>query len=149
MLPGPHRRGALLLCGRYLLAPLIGSKGLMVLRLEPTPTRFLTNSLYTPMNNTPLNSTPSVCRSWTGVQWPNRHHERGIECKRFRPPGYNSCRPSSSKLTLEHHKPYIPYVFPTFLHGYEPPVVRSVQCPWIRPGWPILPTRDDYCSNTN
>ncbi len=27
-------------------------------------TRFPTNSLYTPMNNTPLHSIPSVCRPW-------------------------------------------------------------------------------------
>ncbi len=44
--------------GRYLPAPLTGkikgSKILMVLRVKPTPTRFPTNSLYTPMDNTPL-----------------------------------------------------------------------------------------------
>ncbi len=28
----------------------------MVLRVKPTPTRFPTNSLYTPMVNTPLHS---------------------------------------------------------------------------------------------
>ncbi len=42
--------GGSLPCGRYLLAPLTGnkegSKGLMVLRVKPTPTRFPTNSLY-------------------------------------------------------------------------------------------------------
>ncbi len=34
----------------------------MVLRVKPTPTRFPTNSLYTPMDNTPLHSmcVPSV-----------------------------------------------------------------------------------------
>ncbi len=34
----------------------------MVLRVKPTPTRFPTNSLYTPMENTPLHSmcVPSV-----------------------------------------------------------------------------------------
>ncbi len=33
----------------------------MVLRVKPTPTRFPTNSLYTPMDKTPLHSIPSVC----------------------------------------------------------------------------------------
>ncbi len=33
----------------------------MVLRIRPTPTRFPTNSLYTPVDNTPLHSISSVC----------------------------------------------------------------------------------------
>ncbi len=33
----------------------------MVLRVKPTPTRFPTNSLYTPIDNTPLHSISSVC----------------------------------------------------------------------------------------
>ncbi len=53
-------------CERYLFAPLTGNKersnGLMVLRVKPTPTRFPTNSLYTPMENTPLHSILSVCQ---------------------------------------------------------------------------------------
>ncbi len=67
--------GSLLPCGRYLLAPLAentkGGKGVMVLRVKPTPTRFPTISLYTPMDNTPLHSIPSVCRPWGGCggQW--------------------------------------------------------------------------------
>ncbi len=36
----------------------------MVLRVRPTPTRFPTNSLYTPMDNTPLHSRSSVCHPW-------------------------------------------------------------------------------------
>ncbi len=36
----------------------------MVLRVRPTPTRFPTNSLYTPMDNTPLHSISSVCYPW-------------------------------------------------------------------------------------
>ncbi len=59
--------GVALPCGRYLLVPLTlnkqGSSGLMVLRVKPTPTRFPTNSLNTPMDNTPLHSLPSVWRS--------------------------------------------------------------------------------------
>ncbi len=59
MLPGPRHRCSLP-CGRYLLAPLTGdkegSRSLMVLRVKPTPTRFPTNSLYTPMDNTTLHS---------------------------------------------------------------------------------------------
>ncbi len=43
--------------GAYLLAPLNGNKegsmSLMLLRVKPTPTRFPTNILYTPMDNTP------------------------------------------------------------------------------------------------
>ncbi len=38
-----------------------GSKGLMVLRVKPTPTRFPTNVLYTPVDNTSLHSLPYVC----------------------------------------------------------------------------------------
>ncbi len=33
----------------------------MVLRVKPTLTRFPTNNLYTPMDNTPLHSISSVC----------------------------------------------------------------------------------------
>ncbi len=33
----------------------------MVLRVKPTPTRFPTNSLYSPMDNTPLHFIQSVC----------------------------------------------------------------------------------------
>ncbi len=55
----------------FLLASLTGnkdgSKCLMVIRVKPTPTRFPTNSLYTPMDNTPLHSISSVCRTWG---WP-------------------------------------------------------------------------------
>ncbi len=47
-----------------------GSRGLMVLRVKPTPTQFPTNSLYTPMDNTLLHSLSSVGHSW--VLWPNR-----------------------------------------------------------------------------
>ncbi len=60
--------GGSLPCGRYLLAPLNGNKEgnkcLMVLRVKPTPTWFPTNSLYTPMDNTPLHSISSVCHPW-------------------------------------------------------------------------------------
>ncbi len=66
VLPGP------LPCGRYLLALLTGDKersmGLIILRVKPTPTRFPTNSLYTPMDNTPLHSISSVCHPW-GENW--------------------------------------------------------------------------------
>ncbi len=44
----------------HLFAPLTGnkegSKRLMVLRVKPKPTRFPTNGLYTPIDNTPLHS---------------------------------------------------------------------------------------------
>ncbi len=36
----------------------------MVLRVKPTPIRFPTNNLYTPMDNTPLHSISSVCHPW-------------------------------------------------------------------------------------
>ncbi len=36
----------------------------MVVRVKPTPTRFPTNSLYTPMCNTPLHPISSVCLPW-------------------------------------------------------------------------------------
>ncbi len=38
----------------------------MVLRVKLTPTRFPTNSLYTPMDNTPSHSISSVCHPWGG-----------------------------------------------------------------------------------
>ncbi len=64
-------QGGSLPCGRYLLAPLTGntegSKCLMVLRVRPTSTRFPTNSLYTPMGNTPLHSISSVCQTCSVV----------------------------------------------------------------------------------
>ncbi len=44
--------------GHYLLTPLTvdkeGSKSLMALRVKLTQNRFPTNSLYTPIDNTPL-----------------------------------------------------------------------------------------------
>ncbi len=70
MLPGPRQRGALS-CGRYLLAPKTGNKergkSLMVLRVKPTPTRFPTKSLYTPMDTTPLHSISNVF-VWGGTR---------------------------------------------------------------------------------
>ncbi len=54
--------------GRYLYGSLTGkkegSKGFMVLRVKPTPTGFPTNSLSTPMDNTPLHSTSSMRHLW-------------------------------------------------------------------------------------
>ncbi len=55
-------------CGRYLLTLLTGNtKGShdhMVLLVKSTPTRFPTNSLYTPMDNTPFLYISSVCHPW-------------------------------------------------------------------------------------
>ncbi len=60
-------------CGRFLLAPLSGnkegSKRLIDLRVKATPTWFPTNSLYIPMDNTPMHPIPSVLRPW-GVKTP-------------------------------------------------------------------------------
>ncbi len=39
-----------------------GSKCLMVFRVKPTPTLFPTNIPYTPTDDPPLHSIPSVCR---------------------------------------------------------------------------------------
>ncbi len=39
----------------------------MLLRVKPTQTRFPTDSLHAPMDNTPLHSISSVCRPWDGV----------------------------------------------------------------------------------
>ncbi len=36
----------------------------MVLQVKPTPTRFPTSSLYTPMDKTPLQSISSMCHPW-------------------------------------------------------------------------------------
>ncbi len=51
--------------GRYLTGNKEGSNGLMVLRVMATPTRFQTNSLYTPMDSTPLHSIPSLYRPYS------------------------------------------------------------------------------------
>ncbi len=55
--------------GRCLCVPLNGnkegSKGFTVLSFTGTPTRFPTNSLYTPMGNIPLYSISSVCHPWS------------------------------------------------------------------------------------
>ncbi len=60
--------GGSLPCRRYLLAPLTGnkegSKGLMVLRVKPTPTRCPTNSLDAQMDNTRVHSISSVYNPW-------------------------------------------------------------------------------------
>ncbi len=40
----------------------------MLLRVKPTPTRFPTNSFYTPMDNTPLHFLSSVCHPWGILQ---------------------------------------------------------------------------------
>ncbi len=39
------------------------NKELMVLRVRPAQTRFPANSLYTPVENTPLHSIPRVCHA--------------------------------------------------------------------------------------
>ncbi len=39
----------------------------MVLRVKPTPTRFPTNGLNTPMDNTPLHSISSLCHPWDAL----------------------------------------------------------------------------------
>ncbi len=76
MLPVPRHRGSQPY-RRCLLVSLTGNKegseGFMVLRVKSTPTRFPTNSLYTPMYNTTLHSIPSVCRPW-GAKTLSRHN---------------------------------------------------------------------------
>ncbi len=64
MLPGPRHRGLTTLFTCPLNGNEEGSKCLMVLRVKPTPTRFPTNSLYTPMDNTPLHTISNVCHPW-------------------------------------------------------------------------------------
>ncbi len=51
----------------------------MVLRVKPTPTRFPTNSLYTPMDNTPLHSISSVCHPWGRRDRSQRTNTKGQE----------------------------------------------------------------------
>ncbi len=50
----------------------------MVLRVKPTPTLFPTNSLYTPMENTPLHSISSVFHPW-GMWWRPRCYTDQLE----------------------------------------------------------------------
>ncbi len=63
MLPGPHHRG-LTTTTRTLFACFLKWELKSEHGVIPTPTRFKTNSLYTPFDNTPLHSIPSVCRPW-------------------------------------------------------------------------------------
>ncbi len=55
-------------CRCYLLAPLTGnkerSKGIVVLQVKRTPTRFPTHILYTLMANTHLHSLRIICHPW-------------------------------------------------------------------------------------
>ncbi len=80
-LPGPrHRRLATM---RTLFTCSLNgdkeeSKSRMVLRVKPTPTRFLINSLYTPMDNTPLHSISSVCNPWGYVCCATRREMRRL-----------------------------------------------------------------------
>ncbi len=71
MLPGTSHKGVTTIRTLFTLAPLTGneegSKGLVVLRVRPTPARFPINSLYIPMDNTPLHSISSVCHPWGKV----------------------------------------------------------------------------------
>ncbi len=59
------------------------------------------------------------------------------------------------RLTRSTIKPLLPSLFPVKgasklrPHGSEPPVLRTGQHPWLRPGWKILTTWTCYCSNTN
>ncbi len=73
------------LYGHYLLAPLTGNKegrkGLIVLRIMPTPTRLPTNCLHTPMDNTPLHSIPSVRRPW--LTYATDIHPHSDQCCKF------------------------------------------------------------------
>ncbi len=46
-----------------------GRQGLMVLRVKPTPTRFPTNILYIPMDNTLLHSIYQVCVTREVYRW--------------------------------------------------------------------------------
>ncbi len=39
----------------------------MVLRVKPSPYRLPTNNFFTPVDNTPLHSIPSVCHPWSGA----------------------------------------------------------------------------------
>ncbi len=39
----------------------------MVLRVKPSPSRFPTNNFFTPVDNTPLHSIPSVCHPCGGT----------------------------------------------------------------------------------
>ncbi len=43
----------------------------MILRVKPTPARFPTNSLYTPVDNTLLHSISSVCYPWGVIVAPS------------------------------------------------------------------------------
>ncbi len=56
-----------------------GRRGHMVLPVRPTPTRFPTNILNTPLDSRPLNVLPSVKRSWWADQ--NMHLPTPSWCK--------------------------------------------------------------------
>ncbi len=63
MLPGPPQGAHYRVHSIYLLPQLGIKKGLIILRVKPTLTGFPTNSLHTPMDNTPLHSISNVCHT--------------------------------------------------------------------------------------
>ncbi len=64
-------RGAHYYADVIYLLPLLGIKkgarALWYSELGPTPARFPTNSLYTPMDNTTVYSIPRLCHPWRGL----------------------------------------------------------------------------------
>ncbi len=87
MLPGPRHYQADV---AHLTGEKERSKSLMLLRVKPTPTRFPTNSLYTPMDNTPLHSISSVCVGGTRlvVKEGNGHQ---LTANNAKPPIHKTC----------------------------------------------------------
>ncbi len=74
-----------------------------VLRVKPTPTRFPTNSLYTPMDNTPLHSISSVGHPWVN---PRCHVNESI-FSHLLSFGYD---PAGAKQNIETDKSYHSHV---------------------------------------
>ncbi len=105
----------------------------MVLRVKPTPTRFPTNSLYTPMENTPLHSISSECRPWLayaregrarslneltlGTDWFSRPHGEVSRTSQASP-AFNSLKPPKYALIC-----YIPRlhasIYPFFTQEFS------------------------------
>ncbi len=105
------------------------------------------------------------CQSpFTGVDW-NFHQAEyfmtvspaSLCWKMYRSPkgvtllGVNTVgrEPSWYRQNPEYHKLHASFLISCLGNCSAPPVARTEQHAWLRPGWKILPTRIVYWSNTN
>ncbi len=102
--------------------------------------------LYQNLSGRPLHAPPMILTQCQhpSLLLPNKHC--GI---RKVDQGSRMCSLTRSAIRL-----FLPFVFTVrlarkcCLHGSEPPVARTGQYPWIRPGLAVLTIRNGYCSNS-